>query len=343
MTTNLRDVAEVAGVSLSTASRVFTNAANVSEDIRVRVIEASTKLGYRHRERIRRVQVALRKVVLFVRSHNRTRLSSMLGDFYGYVLQGIEAECRRHRLSLIFAHDGGNDELSSQLDELALDEETGVLMVGPFTADDVHSVQQRNLPVVLINHTLPNAMVDAVLPDYYGGAQLAVQHLIDCGHQRIAYIHGPDRHTTNLRLQGYLDTLKAAHLPIDPSLIVQSTMSAQSAGDAVRELIERNVEFSALFCINDITAYGASMALLEARLRPGRDVALIGFDDLDLSQLTRMRLTTIHVPKIEMGHIAVRRLLERSADPDGAPQRITIAVNLVERDTVHRLESLVLR
>lgn len=333
MTSNLRDVAEVAGVSLSTASRVFTNAANVSEEVRARVLAASAEVGYRPRDRVRRMlAVPLQKVLLFVRAHTRVQLPSMLGDFYGYILQGIEAECRRHRLPLIFAHDDHDIPLSDQLGDLDIDSETGILLLGPFTAADVAAVHQQ-LPVVQINNVVDEP-VDAILPDYYAGAQMAVRRLIDAGHRKIAYLHGRDRYTTCLRLEGYIAALREVGLEYDPELVVRSSMSPQSANDAVKRLLESRKDFTALFCINDISAYGAIRALHESNLRPGHDVSLVGFDDIDLSGLTNVRLTTIHVPKLEMGAIAVRRLRERAADPEGPPQRIILGVKLIERESV---------
>jgi DNA-binding LacI/PurR family transcriptional regulator len=315
MQRNLRAVAEAAGVSLSTASRVFTNAATVSDDIRSRVLAASEELGYRPRERGRKFsETTLRRVVLYIRSHNRFRLSSMLGDFYGYVLQGIEAECRRQRLTLVFAHDEAPGA-TLRLDHLDADGETGIL------------------PVVLINNVVDQP-VDAVLPDYWGGAQLAVRHLIAAGHTRIAYLHGQDRYTTRLRLDAYKATLAEANIAYDPALVVASSMSLQAANDATKQLIDSGAEFSAICCVNDVSAVGASLALAEAGLRPGIDVSLTGFDDIDLSGWTKLQLTTIHVPKLEMGAVAVRRLGERALDAEGAPQRIILGVHLIQRASV---------
>ncbi|NOK59912.1 MAG: hypothetical protein GFH27_549291n104 [Chloroflexi bacterium AL-W] len=337
VTHNLRDVAEFAGVSLSTASRVFSNASYVSEEVRHRVLEAGTVLGYQPRERARKTdKTTLRKAVLFIRTHNRFRLSSMLGDFYGYVLQGIEAECRRRRLTLIFAHDDGEAELADQFDGLDIDEETGVFLVGPFTTNDVADVQQRHLPVVLINNVVERP-VDTLLPDYYGGAQMAVRHLIAAGHHRIAYLHGANRYTTELRLDAYKATLEEHHIPVDPALITQSSMSPQSAKEAVVDLLDRGEDFTALFCVNDISALGAIMALREAGLRPGYDISLVGFDNVDVTDMTDVPLTTIAVPKIEMGALAVKRLIERAISPNEPSQRIILSVTLHERESVRQL------
>ena len=339
VTHNLRDVAEFARVSLSTASRVFSNSSYVSEEVRHRVLEAATSLGYQPRERSRKPdKTTLRKAVLFIRTHNRFRLSSMLGDFYGYVLQGIEAECRRRRLTLVFAQDDGEAELADQFDGLDIDEETGVFLVGPFTTKDVASVQQRQLPAVLINNVVDQPL-DAVLPDYYGGAQMATRYLIAAGHRQIAYLHGVNRYTTELRLNGYKATLQEHDIPIDPALITQSSMSPQSAKEAVTELLSSGRNFTALFCVNDISAVGAIMALREAGLRPGHDVSLVGFDNVDVTDLTDVQLTTIAVPKMEMGAVAVKRLVERATNPDETSQRIILSVNLRERESVRQLEN----
>lgn len=333
MGASLREVAAAAGVSLSTASRVFTNAATVSPEIRERVYTASEALGYRPRERAGRSEAkALRGLIFLVRVHNRVGLAAMLGDFYGYVLQGVEAECRRQRISMRFALDDGSP-LEGQLERLEPPGDSGILLVGPFTAADVAAVQGQGYPLVLLNNVVDQP-VDAVLPDYYHGAQLAVRHLLAAGHRRVAYLHGRERYTTRLRLHGYEAALREAGVTPDPQWVVSSSMAPQSAREAVAELLRRETGCTALFCVNDVSAYGALLALGDAGLRPGDDLALVGFDDLDLSSLTTTRLTTIHVPKLEMGALAVRRLQERAADPASPIQRVMLGVSLLERDTV---------
>jgi LacI family transcriptional regulator len=333
MAGSLREVAAAAGVSLSTASRVFTNAATVSPQIRERVMLASEELGYRPRTKYGRADTqALRSLLFLVRTHNRSGLATMLGDFYGYVLQGVEAECRRQRVSMRFALDDGSP-LEEQLDRLEAPSDSGILLVGPFTSADVATVQRLGYPLVLLNNVVDQP-VDTVLPDYFFGAQLAVRHLLAAGHRQIAYLHGRDRYTTRLRLQGYEATLREAGITPDPRWIVSSPMSPQAAREAVAELLQRDTGCTALFCVNDVSAYGALLALGDAGLRPGVDLAVVGFDDLDLSSLTTTRLTTIYVPKLEMGALGVRRLQERAADPDSPIQRVLLAVTLIARDTV---------
>jgi DNA-binding LacI/PurR family transcriptional regulator len=333
MAANLRDVAVAAGVSLSTASRVFTNAAAVSPEIRERVLAASEGLSYRPRVRAGRQELQhLRNLLFLVRVHSRSGLATMLGDFYGYVLQGVEAECRRQRISMRFALDD-DSPLEAQLERLEPSSDSGILLVGPFTAADVAVVQQHGYPLVLLNNVVDQP-VDAVLPDYYHGAQLAVRHLLAAGHRRIAYLHGRDRYTTRMRLQGYEAALREAGIVPEPEWIVSSSMAPQSARVAVSELLGRDTGCSAIFCVNDVSAYGALLALADAGLRPGIDLSLVGFDGLDLSSLTTTRLTTIHVPKLEMGAITVRRLQERAADPESPVQRLLLGVQLVEGDTV---------
>ncbi|MCU0489972.1 MAG: LacI family transcriptional regulator [Chloroflexaceae bacterium] len=333
MAANLREVASAAGVSLSTASRVFTNAATVSPEVRERVLSASEELGYRPRVRATRQDTPpLRNLIFLVRVHNRVGLAAMLGDFYGYILHGVESECRRQRISMRFALDDGSP-LDEQLERLEPPADSGILLVGPFTSNDVAAVQRHDYPLVLINNVVDQP-VDAVLPDYFLGAQLAVRHMIDAGHRRIAYLHGRDRYTTRLRLQGYEAALHTAGITPDPHWVVSSSMSPQAAREAVTELLQRDTGCTALFCVNDVSAYGALLALGDAGMIPGVDFSLVGFDDIELSNLTTVRLSTIYVPKLEMGALAVRRLQERANDPDGPVQRVLLGVSLMERETV---------
>ncbi|MCG8353615.1 MAG: LacI family transcriptional regulator [Chloroflexales bacterium] len=335
---NLREVAKIAGVSLSTASRVFSNSANVSEDLRIRVLTASAQIGYQPRELVRSQNgtLALNRVVLYIRTQMHQGLPGILGSFYGYVLQGIERECRNRGLTMLFAHNDGSGLSAADIERFNLDDGTGMLLMGLFTPDDIALVQQYVRPVVLLNNVI-DMPVDTIVPDYYGGARLAIRHLAAAGHRQIAYLNGRERYTTRQRLAGYLDALREASIPHDPKLITECSMSAHSGHDAVQQLLQRDVAFTALFCVNDVSAVGALTALSEAGCRPGHDMSVVGFDDVDVSDITRFKLTTVQAPKAYMGTLAVRRLQERLVDPDSPAQHITLGVKLIERETVHRL------
>lgn len=336
MSASLSEVAAQAGVSVSTASRVFNGSANVSPTVRTRVIEAGKRLRYV--PRVRTTSTSPRRldsVILSICASASAELSNRLSGFYGYLLHAIEEECRENDIKLIFTNCGWDAASVNSLKRMA-EGNTGVFLVGPFGDDEIAVARHTGLPVVLMNNA-SDQPVDAVVFNYYRGAQMAVRHLVAKGHRRIAYLHGQNRYTTRLRLQAYKDGLAEAGIAFDPALVTSCDMVVASAREAVSRLLREGPDFSALMCVNDMSAVGAMQALVEHGRRPGKDVSVVGFDDLDISGYTDIRLTTVHSPIRELCRIALRRLRDRALYPDEPSQRIIIDVALVERDTVRAI------
>ena len=189
-------------------------------------------------------------------------------------------------------------------------------------------------PIVLVDRDLPGPKVDLVTADNYEGGYLAAHHLVSLGHRRIACITGPEEIVpSGRRIAGYRRALEEAGLAYDPQLVEAGDFHAASGRAVTEKLLRLPDPPTAIFAFNDLMAVGAIQAAAEAgRSIPG-DLALVGFDDIELASFLQPPLTTIRQPKQEMGRLAVELLLSRIHDRSQPPRRITLPVSLILRES----------
>ncbi len=177
-----------------------------------------------------------------------------------------------------------------------------------------------SLPVVMVNQMIDGVQADFVVADDKQGAYSATKHLIDLGHRSIAYLAGPPGYyATAQRLAGYRDCLLDHGLAFNEELVASGQMDKEGGYDALTQLLGRGIPFSAVFSHRDAMALGAIAALTERGLRVPEDVAVVGFDDDVFAELVSPSLTTVRKPRMLMGSMAGRILLQRieGTQPDG--------------------------
>jgi DNA-binding LacI/PurR family transcriptional regulator len=342
----VKDVARKAEVSVGTVSRVFHNHSNVTEEIRVRVIQAAEELGYRKSVSQEPPQSRSRvlKEIGFLYYTFVDDSSATSNPFWSHILHGVEREAHQSNIKVtykaIYNLASTPRELASTIQDMKLD---GVLLVGPTEKETIEAFKQAGVPLVLVDNHIPGLSVDSVLCDNFEGAKLAVNFLIGQGHQHIAFIGGPilegprplnKIYTLERRSAGYRTALLDAGLSVDYDLFESTRLNVQSGYEACQRLLARNVLFTAVFCVNDEIALGAMKALQEAGKHIPHDVSLIGFDDIALVGHLNPALTTIRVNKEALGAMAVKSLLIRAKDPTMTSVSCVLEVELIERSSV---------
>lgn len=345
-----KDVAQRAEVSVGTVSRVFNNHSNVSEEIRQRVLRVAADLGYM-RPGGQPIQASARalKEVCFLYCHKGETLPLTLNPYWAPIFYGVEREARLANIKLTYRtldEEEQTGQTARQLTAFLLDMRPGgLLLVGPAELETVRAFQATGLPLVLVDHYLPDldVPVDAVLGDNFQGTRLAMDYLLALGHRRIAFLGGVTQpgprpvytiYSVQQRWASYCMTLLDHGLPIDYTLVEPGELNAESAYAACQRLLARGVEFTALMCADDITAIGALKALREAGLRVPEDVSLIGFDDIELAQHVTPPLTTIHLSADQLGATALRTLIARATNPEASCITNLLGVRLVKRASV---------
>jgi LacI family transcriptional regulator len=322
----LKEVAKRAGVSIGTASQVLTNKPTVTGEMRARVLQAVEELGYQP-NLIAKSLVTGRSQTFDVVALNFENGAMMK------IVSGIDRECRRHgfssRLSTITLKENAVEYLRVLSHRRAEGIIWAVSEIGN-SHEWINSTKRIGSIPIVFTIAAPRKNAHTISMDNRLGAQLATEHLIGHGYQRIGHIVGnPDYWDANERKKAWEQTLIQANL--NPSRCLDGNWQADGGDRAMREMLARWPDTQAVFCGNDLTALGAMHALSEMGYRVPEDIALIGFDDVDPIDYYQPPLTSVHVDFGTVGELAVRELLETIASPDHQPGMHVVPTRLVVR------------
>jgi LacI family transcriptional regulator len=331
----LREVAEMAGVSIGTASQALNNRPNVSPETRSRVVDAAVTLGYHRDNHINSVENAI-SVIGMLTKHDYG-LEVTVNPFYSHVERGVERECRKRNIGLMYSAIEVDHQNRPVIWPLMLSEQRidGLLLIGTFIEGTVDQLQrQANIPIVLIDSYASNLLFDSVLIDNAAGATQAVNYLVELGHKHIGVIGSNPESPPGVfeRRLFYQKALQKAG--IKDVYIIDCGLKRESAYKATKELLQRFPQISAIFSVNDDCAIGVMNAIHDMKMRIPDDVSVMGFDNIDLAKEITPALTTIHVHKSWLGILGVRNLVDRIQNPDQPRIFTTVSTQLIERDSV---------
>lgn len=301
----LEMVAQAAGVSPSTVSRILNGTAAVTDDKRRAVDEAIARLGFVPNPVARGLAGGRTLSVGVV-------TQAIDSPFYGVALRGIEDTLDKAGYSPLFVSGHWNAlEEGRCIEMLRARRVDGIVVLDGRLADSALRACARALPLVVTGRVLKAANLFSLHFDNFEGARQATAHLLGLGHQRIAFIAGDAAHPDALeRERGYRAALEAAGRPFEPALVVPGLFHEEGGRAATERLLEARQRFTAIFAANDQMAVGACLALHRQGLRVPQDVSVVGFDDLLASRHTLPPLTTVHQPAYEMGQLAAQAMLQ---------------------------------
>lgn len=331
----INDVADRAGVSYQTVSRVINNRPDVSQGTRSKVLQVIEELNYRP-------SAAARSLV-----SNKTYTLGLITSeltpyFFTQVITGAEVIARRQGYFLMLActeNTGGDEpEYIRLFTERHIE---GLYFV--YTGEEIESVRhhlesllQQGIPIVTASHLLyeTNLNVSLVDVDNVDGGYQAGRCLIQAGHQHIGMITGPrERRATQQRTQGFRLALEEAGIPHDPSLVAYGDWSHDGGYRAAQDLLQRAPHMTAIFSHNDEMAISAMSALFQAGRRVPQDIAIIGYDDIPAAAYSYPSLTTIRQPMQAVGETAIKLLLDLLQNPQQERKKILLKPALVRRES----------
>lgn len=331
MAASIEDVAKKANVSISTVSRVLNRRNVVNADTRKRVEEAIAELGYRPNVFARGLMLRKSNVLSLV-------LPDLHGEFYSEIIRGANQKTRElgyHLLvSSVTADDDGQDILSAVGTQGLVD--GIVVMVTEMSSKIRKSLAAADMPLVVLDGDVQGAKHDTVAIDHHRGAEALVRHLL-AAHpgSRIVFIGGLETNLDTIdRLNAYRKVLAEVGLRPAKDDIVHLDYSYETAFDfASQRVMDWAADKATVFAANDEMAAGVVDAAIAATLSVPDDLPVVGFDDTRIAQLTRPRLTTVHVPMAEMGAQAIELLCERLKEPERPSTRVTLLTELVVRES----------
>ncbi|MGQ0840393.1 LacI family DNA-binding transcriptional regulator [Actinokineospora sp.] len=318
----MEDVAARAGVSRALVSLVMRGSPKVSSHRRAAVLAAAAELGYSPHAMARSLASRTSSVL-------GVMVSDLHNAFWAEVVDGLDAYARDQGFELIINTGGRRAVRERQaMSSLLSFRPAGVALLGPVVPASAIAAAAAQAPVVLVSKASRLSTVDTVNDDGRVGAALAVDHLVELGHERIAHLDGGDGSQSAVRRKGYIDAMRRHGLT--PRVVASEY--TDTAGDlAVRELLGDLP--TAIVAANDFNAVGAISALEEAGLRVPDDVSVVGYDNTSLAALRHVSLTTVDQPRMKMGTLAAEALLQRVRGERTNPVRHLLHPSLVVRRT----------
>ena len=320
---SIRDVAEQAGLSVASVSRVLSGLPGVSEATRQRVMMAVEALGYRPNLAARRL-----------RSQRTDTLGLIVSDirnpYFTEVSRAVEDVAYAHGMRVMFCKTDENPEKENFYLEMMRDENVAGVILSP-TLDFLAHPHQHSFPfpLVLVDRCESDTATDAAVLDNEDAAQRLIRHLLEEGYRRIVFFYGAASATGRQRLKGYQTALAEAGLPTD-SLALKPTTDA--AFEAMNALLKERPELpEAVVASSGLILLGLAQALRDAGLNCPDDIALAGFDDMPWTRVVTPAITVIAQPTYEIGRSAIELLLARIAQPEQAQRRIMLRGELLIR------------
>jgi len=307
--TTIKDIAAKTNLSVTTVSLVLNDKpSKISEKTRELVIKTALELQYRPNQ----LAVGLIK--------KRTKTIGLIvpdirNSFFSTLAKGIEDECRKNGWTVVLCNTSDKHERDIEyINVLASKSVDGILYC--MSADSSLEKFQKsyellnklNIPFIMLDRSfeMPNCITAKL--DHITGGYLATKHLLELGHRHIACVTGPNNlDDSNCRLEGYKKALQEADIVYDESIVAEGNYSMESGITAVDNLIGKS--FTAIFAFNDMMAYGVYKGLKSHDLSVPADISVMGYDDIFLSEILEVPLTTVHQPVERMGTAATRHLI----------------------------------
>ena len=337
---NLKDIAQEAGVSISTVSRVLndkhTNAA--SKEVQERIWTVVRKYGYVPNDSARNLRKKNQDDAPLKKNGNIAclfaRTSAFTDIFFSSLARSIEQEVFKRGYIIKYSFSAFDIDNTSTLSMIEDNQVDGVVVLGRGDKKLFQFLKKHFRCVAYTGLNPVDANYDQIICDAYGAGCCAMEHLLSLGHTSIGYIG--DRENENL-YRAYEDSLTKHHLLISKKLVnTVRHLSGESGYLGAQSLFEKNPNMTALFCGNDITAIGAMKAAKEAKIRIPDDLSLISIDDIETVQYLSPMLTTVHVPVDEMGQMVAKILIDRIEGEHTIPLKLYLPFYLAVRESCDR-------
>jgi len=303
----MRDVAREVGVSVNTVSRALAGKPDVNPQTRARVLEVAERLGYRPN-----------RLARGLRSNKTGTIGVIVTDianpFFGALVKGVEKAARARDYSIILQDTDEDYEREKEAIQVMLAERVDGLLITPVQTrtETIEELKECGLPFVLLGRHFDDIETDYVVTDDVEGGFLATEHLIKLGHRRIAMINGP-LHISSAkeRFQGYRKALDRSGVKLDESIVSSGAITMDDGYRVSKSLLTRRNRPTAIFAYSDFVAFGVMKAVREVGFHLPDDVAVVGYDDVQLSSCLEVPLTTVRIPTEELGRKATELLVKK--------------------------------
>ncbi|MED4224497.1 LacI family DNA-binding transcriptional regulator [Neobacillus cucumis] len=334
----LKEIAKLAGVSITTVSRVInqSNTKAASKEVQNKIWEIVRETNYIPNTAARNLKmqnfdssetVTSRTIgCIFARSS-----ANDINPFFSEIARSLEQEAFKLGYILKYSISSYDINNPNTYNFLKTNNVNGIAILGRYNKELLHFVKKHYKHVIYTGLNKPiDASYDQVICDGYQAAIAAVKYLYELGHNKIGYLGEIDN---EVRYQGYCHAIETLGLPLKKGNIISTSFSSEGGYNAVKDFLKNENDITALFCGNDLTAIGAIKAIKESGLKVPDDISIIGVDNIDTAQYISPMLTTVHVPVEELGRMTAKILIDRIENGKNLAMKIELPFSIVVRES----------
>lgn len=339
MSATIKDVAKKAGVSIATVSLAIRNNSRISTVTRNKVLKIIKELNYHPSRSAKGLVTKTTSNIGFVLTDDHFLKTE---PFYTMIFLGTEFVTKGNDYYVLLAtikkDFGEDDELPRFILERSVD---GIIVAGKVPHEFLQKLSAYDIPLVFVDFFPPVGRYSVVMVDNISGGFLATKHLIDLGHTNIAFLGADITHPSiSERLTGYKQALEQSNIRINYELIFtdEDYPARQNGYNSAKRLLEMNKQVTAIFACNDAMAIGVMQYCADNNINIPGDISLVGFDDVEADLLLNPPLTTVRVPKVELGIEAMNMIISMISDKSNHhTKKILVPVELIVRKSTRKI------
>ena len=332
MNVTIKDVAYAAGVSVVTVSRAINDKPDITPETRQKILDIAAQMGYTQNIIAKNLRAKSTKTIGII-------VPDIRDPYYGEILEGCNISTLQAGYEIILSvlpYQNRNADTEIKALKTLIGKRVDGLLLQPENINDhyIHELKTCPVPFVLWNRKLDELDCSFVKTDHEKGSFLAVDHLIQKGHQKIAYLaRNSESPNIKERINGCISAIQEHGLEEDSVQIYQCNDSAKAAYQTAQQILQNNKKTTAIYTYDDVMAIGVCKAVLDKGLVIPRDMAVVGYDDIEITEYFKPPLTTVRQKKIEIGEMAAKILIQEIEEKNKNKNSIILEPNLVQRET----------